>query len=90
VHGDEGRWRLLVVESKRDGSGGVLREHVLVDLGTVEVTVLNPNQVPRQLAAEYRTASVTLSWPGAGERECFWTSRERRRGIGPGTFGSSA
>ncbi len=50
------RWRLLVAESKRDGSGGVPREHVLVDLGMVEETVLNPNRVPGQLAREYRNS----------------------------------
>jgi hypothetical protein len=48
------RWHLLVAESKRDGSGGVPREHVLVDLGMMEETVLNPNRVPGQLAREYR------------------------------------
>jgi hypothetical protein len=50
------RWRLLVAESMRDRSGGVPREHVLVDLGMVEETVLNPNRVPGQLAREYRNS----------------------------------
>jgi hypothetical protein len=60
---DECRWRLLVVESKRDGSGGVPREHVLVDLGMVAETVLNPNWVPGQLACEYRNS---LQWCQSG------------------------
>jgi hypothetical protein len=44
------------------GSGGVPREHVLVDLGMVEETVLNPNLVPGQLALEYRNSlELTLN-----------------------------
>jgi hypothetical protein len=55
---DACRWHLLVVESKRDGSGGVPREHALVDLDMVEETVRSPNRVPGQLACEYRNSLI--------------------------------
>jgi hypothetical protein len=54
----ECRWRLQVVESKRDGPDKSPREHVLVDLGVIEETALNPNRIPKQVAFDYRNALV--------------------------------